>query len=157
MTALKTQFDAEMFRLYERAKREASYHAARFFQMVTAHGGVETVNRLLPDMSDGFAELWKRGRQREMTQTVNILGYSERGAINALMFEIAYHNDSTKLLGRLLRQAITKGQIGSTGNETTLDDERGPATASTGRRADTLGCVEFTVPGPLARQESART
>jgi hypothetical protein len=62
MTTLKTQFDAEMFGLYERVKREASYHAARFFQMVTEHGGVETVNRLFPDMSDGFAELWKRGR-----------------------------------------------------------------------------------------------
>ena len=30
--------------------------------MLTEHGGVETARRLLPQMSDGFTELWKRNR-----------------------------------------------------------------------------------------------
>ena len=30
--------------------------------MLGDHGGVETAHRLLPGMSDGFTELWKRNR-----------------------------------------------------------------------------------------------
>ena len=30
--------------------------------MLTEHGGVETARRLLPQMSDGFTELWQRNR-----------------------------------------------------------------------------------------------
>jgi hypothetical protein len=37
---------------------------------------------------------------------MNIFGYSERGAINALMFEIAFSPHSTSLLQRLLERAM---------------------------------------------------
>ena len=46
----------------KRAKTEAGYTASRFLQMLTEHGGVETARRLLPQMSDGFTELWRGGR-----------------------------------------------------------------------------------------------
>ena len=51
-----------MFSIYERALSEARYSAVRFLQMLNEHGGVKTANRLLPEMSQGFAELWKRNR-----------------------------------------------------------------------------------------------
>ena len=60
--ALVKAFDVAMLSIYERALAEAGYPAARFLQMLNEHGGVETANRLLPHMSDGFAELWKRNR-----------------------------------------------------------------------------------------------
>ena len=62
MNSLQQQFDEAMLGIYERALREARYQASRFLQMLNEHGGVETVNRLLPQMSEGFAELWTRGR-----------------------------------------------------------------------------------------------
>ncbi len=51
-----------MMQIYVQAKQEAGYTATRFHQMLTDHGGVETARRLLPQMSDGFAELWRRER-----------------------------------------------------------------------------------------------
>ena len=60
--SLAKAFDVAMLSIYERALSEARYPAVRFLQMVNEHGGVETANRLLPEMSQGFAELWKRGR-----------------------------------------------------------------------------------------------
>jgi hypothetical protein len=59
---LKRRFDSAMLNIYRRAKDDAGYNATRFLQMLTEHGGVETAQRLLPSMSDGFTELWKRGR-----------------------------------------------------------------------------------------------
>jgi hypothetical protein len=59
---LKKSFDGAMLSIYQRALAEARYPAVRFLQMLNQHGGVETANRLLPNMSDGFAELWKRNR-----------------------------------------------------------------------------------------------
>ena len=47
--------------VYVRAK-QAGYVATRFYQMLIEHGGVETARRLLPQMSDGFTELWQRNR-----------------------------------------------------------------------------------------------
>ncbi len=60
--SLAKSFDTAMFSIYERALTEARYPAVRFLQMLNEHGGVETANRLLPEMSQGFAELWKRNR-----------------------------------------------------------------------------------------------
>ena len=48
--------------IYLQAKKQAGYTATRFLQMLTDHGGVETVRRLLPQMSDGFSQLWQRNR-----------------------------------------------------------------------------------------------
>ena len=61
-TDLEDAFDHAMMQIYVQAKQEAGYTATRFHQMLTDHGGVETARRLLPQMSDGFAELWRRER-----------------------------------------------------------------------------------------------
>ena len=58
---LVRDFDHAMMQIYVQAKR-AGYIATRFYQMLAEHGGVETARRLLPQMSDGFTELWRRGR-----------------------------------------------------------------------------------------------
>ena len=60
-TALTRAFDDAMRKIYLDAKN-AGYNATRFLQMLGDHGGVETAHRLLPNMSDGFTELWKRNR-----------------------------------------------------------------------------------------------
>ncbi len=60
--SLEAAFSETMFDVYRRSKDEAKYNPARFLQMLNEHGGVETARRLLPTMSEGFAELWKRKR-----------------------------------------------------------------------------------------------
>jgi hypothetical protein len=60
--ALTKEFDTAMFSIYEKAWSEAHYKATRFLQMLNELGGIETANRLLPTMSEGFAELWHRQR-----------------------------------------------------------------------------------------------
>jgi hypothetical protein len=55
-------FDEAMMQIYFRAKYEAAYTATRFRQMLLEHGGAETARRLLPQMSDGFTQLWQRNR-----------------------------------------------------------------------------------------------
>ena len=55
-------FDEAMLQIYMRAKNEAGYSATRFYQMLHDHGGVETARRLLPQMSEGFTQLWQRNR-----------------------------------------------------------------------------------------------
>ena len=55
-------FDQAMMNIYLQAKQQANYTATRFHQMLLEHGGVETARRLLPRMSDGFTELWRRAR-----------------------------------------------------------------------------------------------
>ena len=61
---LEERFHQAMIDVYERARREAGYHAARFLGMVSEVGGVEAAHRLLkaPDPSDGFVALWEKGR-----------------------------------------------------------------------------------------------
>ncbi|MGD9902620.1 MAG: hypothetical protein AB7U83_04040 [Vicinamibacterales bacterium] len=51
-----------MMQIYLDAKRDAGYNATRFLQMLNEHGGVQTAHRLIPHMSEGFSELWKRQR-----------------------------------------------------------------------------------------------
>lgn len=62
LKSLAKEFDSAMLAIYERALSEAHYKATRFLQMIGECGGVETASRLLPHMSDGFAELWSRNR-----------------------------------------------------------------------------------------------
>ncbi len=61
-TDLEDAFDHAMMQIYVQARQQAGYTATRFHQMLTEHGGVETARRLLPQMSDGFTELWRRNR-----------------------------------------------------------------------------------------------
>jgi len=58
------QFHRAMVLGVERLKREISYNAARFMEMVGELGGAEAARRLLRgrDASDGFATLWEHGR-----------------------------------------------------------------------------------------------
>ena len=51
-----------MMGIYLNAKKKVRYNATRFLHMLTDHGGLETARRLLPQMSDGFAQLWQRNR-----------------------------------------------------------------------------------------------
>ena len=59
---LVRDFDQAMMQIYVQAKQQAGYTATRFHQMLTENGGVETARRLLPQMSDGFTDLWRRNR-----------------------------------------------------------------------------------------------
>jgi len=61
-TRLRQGFDEAMLQIYNRARSECKYNATRFLRMLHEHGGIETARRLLPSISDGYAELWKRGR-----------------------------------------------------------------------------------------------
>ena len=53
-----------MVRIYDTAKRDLSYNATRFIQMVSEHGGLEAARQLLraPGVSDGFTTLWEHRR-----------------------------------------------------------------------------------------------
>jgi hypothetical protein len=62
LSNLERAFDEAMMQIYVVAKNQAGYNATRFLQMLGEHGGVETARRLLPHMSDGFAQLWQRNR-----------------------------------------------------------------------------------------------
>ena len=64
MSDLEARFQLEMVGIYERAKKECNYNAARFLRMVTDSGGLGAAKALLraPDLSDGFTTLWELGR-----------------------------------------------------------------------------------------------
>jgi len=53
-----------MIAIYETAKRDLSYNATRFLQMVSDQGGLVTARQLLwsDTPSDGFTTLWERHR-----------------------------------------------------------------------------------------------
>ena len=61
---LEERFDAAMMDIYRRAKSEAKYNAARYFQMLAEHRGLETARLLLhaSAVSEGYTALWERGR-----------------------------------------------------------------------------------------------
>ena len=61
---LELRFHDEMLEIYRRAKNECRYNAARFLQMVSETGGLETARTLLASttVSDGFSALWRCGR-----------------------------------------------------------------------------------------------
>jgi hypothetical protein len=58
------EFAERMRAVYDRGRSEAGYNASYFLSMLSQHGPQETAHRLLasPAISDGFAELWERGR-----------------------------------------------------------------------------------------------
>ncbi|MCY9784219.1 DUF262 domain-containing protein [Nocardiopsis sp. EMB25] len=57
-------FGAAMLSIYERARSEADYTATFFLGMLSELGPLGTARKLLnaPAVSDGFANLWERGR-----------------------------------------------------------------------------------------------
>jgi Protein of unknown function DUF262 len=61
---LEAEFAQRMKAIYERGRAEADYNAAHFLTMLSQYGPQETAHKLLssPAISDGFAELWERGR-----------------------------------------------------------------------------------------------
>ena len=60
---IEREFHAAMLDIYRVAKRELSYNAARFLQLVEARGGVQAAKQLLTGSpSEGFATLWEKGR-----------------------------------------------------------------------------------------------
>ncbi len=58
------EFARRMKAVYDRGREEANYNAAYFLSMLAQHGPRETAHKLLAARatSDGFAELWERGR-----------------------------------------------------------------------------------------------
>jgi hypothetical protein len=61
---LQGVFAQRMKAVYDRGRAEAGYNASYFLSMLSQYGPLETARRLLasPAISDGFAELWERGR-----------------------------------------------------------------------------------------------
>lgn len=72
-------FGSAMRDVYQRARDEAGYKATYFLGMLADLGPLETARKLLnaPAVSDGFAELWERGR---LDLTVEALVVGERFA-----------------------------------------------------------------------------
>ncbi|MCA9055747.1 MAG: hypothetical protein KDA75_18035 [Planctomycetaceae bacterium] len=62
---LEEEFDAEMHRIYEEAKRRCNgYRGTRFIRMIREHGGLHTALRLLDQsgvIHDGLADLFTCG------------------------------------------------------------------------------------------------
>lgn len=61
---VSAEFAQRMRAVYERGRSEADYNASYFLSMLSQYGPHETAHRLLasPAVSDGFSELWERGR-----------------------------------------------------------------------------------------------
>jgi TIR domain len=76
---LEGAFHTAMVDVYQRAKREAGYHATYFIQMVSDRGGLATARHLLhaSSVSEGFTALWER---RRLDLTVEAVVLQERFA-----------------------------------------------------------------------------
>lgn len=63
-----------MIAIYETAKRDLGYNAARFLQMISEQGGSSAARQLLWSNapSEGFTTLWERGRL-DLTVEAHIL------------------------------------------------------------------------------------
>ena len=77
-TDLEKRFHEAMVGIYRRAKAEADYNATRYIQMVSDHGGVEAAKLLInaDTPSDGYTELWKRGRL-DLTVEALVIGHAQ--------------------------------------------------------------------------------
>ncbi len=64
VSGVAATFADRMKAIYDRGRSEANYTASYFLSMLSQHGPQETAHKLLasPTISDGFAELWERGR-----------------------------------------------------------------------------------------------
>ncbi len=61
---IEVAFHREMLNIYEQAKKECSYVATRFLQMVGRLGGLGAAKQLLASegYSEGLTRLWEEGR-----------------------------------------------------------------------------------------------
>jgi hypothetical protein len=61
---LESQFHNAMKEIYKRAKKECSYDASQFLNMISNDGGLKTAKRLLEakEIQYGFTEIWECGR-----------------------------------------------------------------------------------------------
>ena len=61
---IEADFSHRMKAVYDRGRSESGYNASYFLSMLSQYGPQETAHKLLasPAISDGFAELWERGR-----------------------------------------------------------------------------------------------
>lgn len=64
MDVTENQFNQAMVQIYQTAKKDLGYNAARFAQMLGEQGGVATARQLLwsDQPSDGFTTLWEHHR-----------------------------------------------------------------------------------------------
>lgn len=64
ISVVEAEFAQRMKAVYDRGRSEAGYNASYFLSMLSQYGPQETAHKLLasPAISDGFAELWERGR-----------------------------------------------------------------------------------------------
>lgn len=83
-------FNDAMLEIYERAKTECKYNAARFLQMVVDRGGLQTARYLLhaPGLSDGFTALWQCNRL-DLTVEAYVLKPEWRGLFTEEEIKIA--------------------------------------------------------------------
>lgn len=83
MSDVERQFDAAMYRVWQRAKDECNYNASYFLRMLEEMGGVATAKSLLAKstLSSGYTELWLRGRL-DITVECVVLSKAFRGLFN---------------------------------------------------------------------------
>lgn len=64
MKALENKFNADMQNIYKIAKKELGYKAARFLQLITHFGGLQTAKKLISKDGGtyGFEVLWEHKR-----------------------------------------------------------------------------------------------
>jgi hypothetical protein len=93
---LEYRFDQSMMSIYQRAKTEANYNAARYLQMLHDHRGLETAKILLHSatVSDGYTALWERGR---LDLTVEAL-------ILEPLWNVFFSDDERKIASARLQQ-----------------------------------------------------
>ena len=61
--SIESRFHGAMLNIYRIAKRDLSYNATRFHQMVEDQGGLRAAKQLLASPpSEGFSTLWEKGR-----------------------------------------------------------------------------------------------
>ena len=72
---LESAFHQKMLDVYEKAKTECNYNAARFHQMVQERGGFDTAKKLLASnhYPEGLTRLWELGRL-DISMEATILG-----------------------------------------------------------------------------------
>ena len=63
-STLSAEFQAAMFKIYQRVKAEAHHNASVFFHMLNERGGVATAKALInaPSPSDTYTKLWELNR-----------------------------------------------------------------------------------------------
>jgi TIR domain len=97
---LEGAFHTAMVDVYQRAKREAGYHATYFIQMVSDRGGLATARHLLhaSSVSEGFTALWERHRLELTVEAVvlqerfaPLFSDEERKIARARLAEYGYH------------------------------------------------------------------